>query len=350
MKLLIVTQIVDEQDSNLGFFCGWIAEFAKHCEQVTVICLQEGEHTLPANVKVLSLGKPSSAKASKGAGKKFLYAFRFLKYIYAYKDEYDAVFVHMNPEYVLLGSFLWRRWHKTVSLWYAHKSVTWKLRQAVARADYIFSVSDTSFKVPTPKLVVVGHGIDTEQFKPSMHTESTRVRIATVGRIAESKHLIEMLSMLDVLYARKESFTFTIVGAPLTEAEETYATELQAAIAKRPYNADVRMAGVIAHHNLPAFLCGQDIVLNFATTGNMDKAGLEALACGIPLLATNPAFAPLLSPYGLYAKSGRSEDTADALQNFMHRPDKAAVVATLRNKVVEGHSLAKLIPRMLACM
>ena len=350
MKLLIITQIVDEQDSNLGFFCGWIAEFAKHCEQVTVICLQEGEHALPANVHVYSLGKPSFAKASKGAGKKFLYAFRFYKYIYTQRKNYDAVFVHMNPEYVLLGSFLWHRWHTPVSLWYAHKSVTWKLREAQKRVTYVFSVSNTSFMIPTPKLRAMGHGIDTEQFRPGMHTESTRLRIATAGRIAESKHLLEMLLMLDVLYARKETFTFTIVGAPITKAEETYSTELQVAIAKRPYSADVRMAGVIAHHNLPAFLCEQDIVLNFATTGNMDKAGLEALACGVPLLATNPAFAPLLAPYGLYVGSGRSEDTADALQNFMHRPDKAAVVATLRNKVIEKHSLANLIPRLLSFM
>ena len=134
----------------------------------------------------------------------------------------------------------------------------------------------------------MGHGIDTERFRPGMHTESARLRIATAGRIAESKHLLEMLSMLDVLYARKEIFTFTIVGEPLTGAEEAYAAKLQAAILQRPYSADVHMAGTIAHHNLPAFLCGQDIVLNFATTGNMDKAGLEALACGIPLLDAIP--------------------------------------------------------------
>jgi glycosyltransferase involved in cell wall biosynthesis len=343
MKLLIITQIVDDRDSNLGFFCGWITEFAKHCGQVTVICLQEGEHALPSNVKVFSLGK------EKGSSR-LARVFRFYKYIYTQRKNYDAVFVHMNPEYILLGSFLWRWWHKPVSLWYAHKSVTWKLYHALKRVTHVFSVSDTSFMIPTPKLIAMGHGIDTKRFKPGMHTESTRLRIATAGRIAESKHLIEMLSMLDVLYARKETFTFAIVGAPVTKAEEAYAMKLQAAIAKRPYSADVHMIGIIAHHDLPAFLCEQDIVLNFSTTGNMDKAGLEALACGVPLLATNPAFAPLLAPYGLYVESGRSEDAADALQKFMNRSDKAAVVATLRNKVIQEHSLANLIPHILSAM
>jgi len=57
MKLLIITQKVDMNDDVLGFMHGWINEFAKHCEKITVICLQKGEHELSDNVKVLSLGK-----------------------------------------------------------------------------------------------------------------------------------------------------------------------------------------------------------------------------------------------------------------------------------------------------
>ncbi len=57
MKLLILTQKVDVDDDVLGFMHGWIAEFAKSCEQVIVICLQRGRYEFPKNVKVLSLGK-----------------------------------------------------------------------------------------------------------------------------------------------------------------------------------------------------------------------------------------------------------------------------------------------------
>src|SRR3989344_6741688 len=57
MRLLIVTQKVDKNDPVLGFFHRWIEKFAKNFERVTVICLGKGEYNLPANVKVLSLGK-----------------------------------------------------------------------------------------------------------------------------------------------------------------------------------------------------------------------------------------------------------------------------------------------------
>ena len=57
MKLLITTQAVDTDDPVLGFFVRWIEEFAKHAERVEVVCLREGKHGLPPNVRVHSLGK-----------------------------------------------------------------------------------------------------------------------------------------------------------------------------------------------------------------------------------------------------------------------------------------------------
>jgi len=75
MKLLIITQIVDRDDAILGFFHRWIEEFAKHCEQITVICLKEGKHNLPKNVQVLSLGKEDGAS-------KVRYLFNFYRFVW----------------------------------------------------------------------------------------------------------------------------------------------------------------------------------------------------------------------------------------------------------------------------
>ena len=54
---LIITQIIDKDDPILGFFHRWVEEFAKHIDHIDVICLKKGEHTLPSNVSVYSLGK-----------------------------------------------------------------------------------------------------------------------------------------------------------------------------------------------------------------------------------------------------------------------------------------------------
>src|SRR5512146_1469044 len=113
MKLLIITQKADRNDPILGFFHRWLIEFARHFDSVLVICLEEGEHDLPANVRVMSLGK--ERRRSRGA-----YVARLLSIAWRERQSYDAVFVHMNPIYIVLCGLLWRLLHKPIALWYTH--------------------------------------------------------------------------------------------------------------------------------------------------------------------------------------------------------------------------------------
>ena len=341
MKLLVCTQVVDRQDSNLGFFHRWIEEFAAHCEQVTVICLREGAHDLPSNVRVLSLGKEVGTS-------RIVRIVRFYRYIIRYRHDYDAVFVHMNPEYVVLGGFLWHRWKKKVGLWYAHQSRTRKLARAVSLVDRVLTVAPESFPIQTPKLRAIGHGIDTRVFAPTTPTKDSSIRIITTGRIAQRKHLVEMLSALDVLHARGVAFMFTIVGVATVPTEEQYAAVLVKEIMKRPYHDRVRLVGAVPHHRLSEVLGSQDLFLNFSGTGNMDKAGLESLVCGVPVLATNSAFRQMLEPYGLYVSTMAGEQVAQAIEQFLHRSDRAVVVTKLRDRVLAEHSLSSLIPKILS--
>lgn len=340
MKLLICTQAIDKDDSNLGFFHRWVEEFAEHCERVTVICLREGEHLLPSNVHVFSLGKEAGAS-------RFIRVRRFYSYIQELKNDYDAVFVHMNPEYVVLGGYFWHRWGKKITLWYTHKSVDFKLRLAMRFVDEVFTASNESFRIRSPKVNVIGHGIDTESFKPDIKEGSIETRIVTAGRISPSKHIVEMLCVLDELYKRNEKFKFTILGAPFTPTEKRYAKVLNDEILSRPYSARIHMAGALPQEQVPTLLNEQDVFFNFSTTGSMDKAVLEALAVGVPAISTNEAFKDILSPFGLYIGARDYAIIADGVDKIMNRPDRAAVVATLRNKVVEHHSLTKLIPRLV---
>src|SRR3989344_2761544 len=169
VKLLILTQKVDSEDPILGFFHRWIEEFAKHCEQITVICLYEGAHNLPDNVRIFSLGKEQFENLKiKNSFKiknlklkiprQVLYIARFYHFIWRERKNYDAVFVHMNPIYVVLGGLLWKVLRKKIGLWYTHKQVDLKLRIAEKLTDIIFTASRESFRLESDKIKVVGHG------------------------------------------------------------------------------------------------------------------------------------------------------------------------------------------------
>ena len=132
MKLLICTQKVDRDDPVLGFFVHWIEKLAERYELVTVICKEKGDYDLPNNVRVLSLGKETGRSL-------FKYIFRFFTYTFRYRHNYDVVFVHMNQEYVLLGSVIWRLLGKKIMLWRNHAKGSLLTRIAVLFSHKVFS-------------------------------------------------------------------------------------------------------------------------------------------------------------------------------------------------------------------
>ena len=340
MKLLICTQAVDKNHSNLALFHSWIEEFAKQCEKVHVICLYEGTHALPENVRVYSLGKPSSAEATKGAGARLMYTYRFFRYILRLRNEHDAVFVHMNPEYVVLGGIFWRAWRKKIALWYTHKNVDLKLRLAAHGTDIIFTASRESFRLKSNKVRVVGHGIDTELFRWS-GVKKIGLNIATAGRISKTKQLIEMLGGLDMLQVRGVPFTLAMAGEPITAQDKTYEEQVYGEVRRRPYAEAVHFAGTVAYRTMPAWLADKSVFLNLSLTGSLDRAVLEAAAAGVVPVSSNEAFKEWLEPYGLYVKP-EPQAIADGIIKAS-QTDPAPLAGYVRRE----HSLAALIPRIL---
>jgi len=183
MKLLIATQAVDQNDPVLGFFHHWIEEFAKRFESIEIICLKEGIHMLPANVHVHSLGKERSRPRFAA---RLVYSVRFLRIAWRLHDDYDAVFVHMNEEYVLIGGLLWRFSRKRIVLWRNFETGTWMTPVACHLANAVCYTSPSSFTVRFPNAVQMPIGIDTNLFKPAEMLSSLR-RVLFFGRLDEIK-------------------------------------------------------------------------------------------------------------------------------------------------------------------
>lgn len=332
MRLLICTQAVDRDDSATGFFPRWIEEFAKHTDRVTVVCLRAGKYSLPSNVHVYTLG----------TGNKLVRAYRFVTLAYKLRGRYDAIFVHMNPEYIVLAGWLWRLQRKGIALWYAHKSVTLKLRIATFLATSICSVTEKSFPLATEKMHAFGHGVDTSLFTYRARERSGKLRLITVGRIAHSKRLVEMLGVVQLLKEEQMQPTLTIVGEAGTPQERAYKEKLIEEIKRRGLEGDVHMLGAIQHSALPGLLEEHDAFLNFGTTGNMDKAGFEPLAMGVPLVSSNTAFKEVLEPYGLYAPLENPQAIVRAIVR-----SQTVDIAPLVRYSREKNALENLVPRIL---
>lgn len=344
MKLLIITQKVDKNDSVLGFFHRWIEEFAKHCDRVIVICLQEGIHSLPENVEVLSLGKEEGKS-------RLAYLLRFYSYIWKRRKEYDSIFVHMNQIYVILGGVLWRPWGKDVGLWYAHGHTSFMLRIAEKLTHLVFTSTQSGFRLKSRKLHIVGQGIDTETFTPSVGKKDSVFTIISVGRISPVKDYETLISAIQILREAGLSLRVHITGGIGLKEQEAYLKFLTEVVQENNLDEVVSFNGPLSNRDVIKQLQRADLFVNTSRTGSLDKAMLEAMSSGLPTLTSNEALFDTLGSLKneLTFSPGDSRALAERIEYIMAKTDteRHELGLSLRNLVISKHSLDRFVEKII---
>ncbi len=340
MKLLILTQKIDSSDPILGFFVRWALEFAKHCESIVLICLYEGEHNLPDNVRVLSLGKEEGVS-------RLTYLIRFYKYIYQERKNYDSVFVHMNQIYIILGGLFWRLWSKKISLWYAHGGVSMSLKIAVLFTHNIFTSTKSGFRLETNKTKIVGQGIDIDLFNLKNKSNNERFEIVSIGRISPVKDYETLIEAVKIL--SEENINVTIIGDAGLGEQEKYLSNLKKMVVNKSLENRVHFIGGMPNNDIVKYLQRSDLFVNTSHTGSLDKAILEAMSTGTPVLTCNEAVLGVLGGYKdiLMFPKKSPKRLAEKIKNIVNMENKKELGKSLRNIVVENHSLNNFVKKIM---
>jgi glycosyltransferase involved in cell wall biosynthesis len=366
MKLLILTQKIDISDDVLGFMHGWIAEFAKHCDKVTAVCLEKGEYDLPKNVRVLSLGKeikkiPNSTRPNASGGREFQipkirYVLNFYRHIWTERSNYDKVFVHMNDEYVVLGGILWRALGKKISLWYAHGYTPFSLIIAEKLAHVIFTSTRSGCRMDSKKIKVVGQGIDVDRIKTADGRRQTAgndsvFRIITIGRISPSKDYETLIRAVEILAKGGLRFKVDIIGGSGTPAQGEYFENLKEVVKEKNLNNMICFKGPLPNRDIAAVLNQADLFVNMGQTGSLDKAILEAMAAGLPVLTCNEALEEVLGGYkeNLMYKKKDFTELSEKIKAVigLGSEERMKIGDDLREIVVKNHSLSGLIKKIV---
>lgn len=340
MKLLIVTQAVDTEDPVLGFFVRWIEEFAKHIEHIEVICLKEGKYHLPENVRVHSLGKENGPASRVG------YSLRFLKLVWKLRNEYDTIFVHMNPEYVVLGGLLWRTLGKHIAFWYNHPQKGIRLSLAALLAHKIFHTSQYAATAHFRKAKRMPAGIDTAVFKPEP-VERNRNSLYMQGRIMPSKRVDIAIEALQYVREKVPGATLTLVGPE----DLSYGKELRKRFSDVIASNAVIFAGSKKNTETPVLYSGAGISINLAASGHFDKSVLESMACETPVVLSSKAFADSI-PSEWVVPENDSVALAIALVRLMTLPEDQYVSLgrNERSMVERSQGLSELANRLVQAL
>lgn len=341
MRLLVVTQTLDTEDPVLGFFHAWVAALATRFERIIVICLKEGRHALPANVRVYSLGKEKARTRGGWRGARtFRYARRFIALAWRMRHDYDAVFVHMNQEYILLAGWLWKLAGTPVYLWRNHFAGSWITDLAAALCTAVFCTSKHSYTARYAKTEIMPVGVDTSRFTPDPRALRAPRSILFLARMAPSKRPELLLDALALLDESGTNFTADFVGSPAPQDRAYYG-----ALAKRASetaNGRVRFLPGVPNRQTPALYRTHEVFVNTSPSGMLDKTIFEALASGAVVLAASEDYAEL-------AGSAYTFDSAETLARRLREtlgkggmPELAAIP--------EEHSLEALADRLAAAI
>ncbi len=357
MKLLLITQKVDRNDAVLGFMHGWLSSFSEKFEHICVICLEKGKVDLPRNVRVFSLGKERYESGIKNyeLWKRMNYTLRFYRHVWRMRKMYDGVFVHMNPEYVILGGLLWRMWGRKIVLWYNHTYGDWKTRLAMKIADIVCHTSPYACTAATKKSVRMPAGIDTRVFKIDSSVARIPNSILYLGRIAPLKGVHILVSASKRLVQDHVNFSLNILGESLphhVDYKKLIGEEVkipEEIIKSRPFSEwNVRFwEEAVSHQDVSNIFQKHELFVNLTPSGNYDKTVLEACGCGTIPIVSSKAFADILTPEFRF-KEGSAEDLARVLlHNLARSPEERQKLGEKFSTYVrENHDLQLLARRI----
>lgn len=337
MRLLILTQAIDTDDRALGFFHRWVEEFAARFDALEVVCLKEGVHALPHNVRVYSLGKEKGRSRAK-------YIFNFYRHVLSLR--YDAVLVHMNEEYVLLGGWWWRLRGKKVVLWRNHKMGSWRTRLAVRLSSAVCYTSPDAFVAPYAKAVRMPVGIDTDFFKPASRVPAGGT-ILFLGRVDPVKKVEVFVGALVLLAAPAH---VELYGSP-TEPGSPYAAAIAAQAQPLALCGVLAMHPGVPHERTAELYRSHAIYVNLTPSGSFDKTIGEAMASGCAVVCANAAVRDVL-PGELFVREITPAAAAAALGAALGLGDAARAELARRNRdyVEREHSLKLLAGRLQAIL
>lgn len=319
---------MDKNDPVLGFFHRWVEVFSSLYCNVTVICLEKGEVSLPLNVSVYSLGK------EKG-GSKIRYIYLFYKYIFSKRKEYNSVFIHMNQEYVLMGGIFWRIFGKKVTMWRNHHIGNLLTKISVYFCHKTFSTSKYSYIASSRKTMLMPVGIDTDMFKNVK--ESALKSVLFIARLSPIKKPDLLIEAIGKLKENGMDCSLSLYGPNLPK-DDYYVTQLKERSLELGINAAFH-PGVRNSESVKVFN-EHEICVNLSPSGMYDKTIFESMSCERLSVSCNKNLIGQIDSRFLY-EEGDLESLVECLKTLLilSTEEKKRHGTELRNLVINKHSL-----------
>jgi glycosyltransferase involved in cell wall biosynthesis len=203
------------------------------------------------------------------------------------------------------------------------------------------------------KAKVVGQGIDTAKFAPmDMDRPKTFFKIITVGRISPIKDYETLIKAIELAKDKIPNLQIEIIGGPGNDDQRKYLAGLKDLVIEKKLDKIINFLGPLPSSRIIECLRPADLFVNTSHTGSLDKAILEAMACGVLVLTCNEAMIDVLEGYRekLMFPGYDVEVLADKIEMIykMKNEEKAVISEDLRKIVLKNNNLPVLISKIIS--
>lgn len=201
----------------------------------------------------------------------------------------------------------------------------WAMGHSVKHAQHIIAISEFTkkdimkyFIVDPTKITVIYEGFDQEVFKPLKNNQkSEKPYILFIGRLEDKKNIIGMISAYAILRKEKNiNHQFVLAGSPGYGFEK-----IQKELDKLPENIrkDIILPGYVSQEEYVKLLKSADILFFCTFFEGFGLPTLEAMACGVPVVASNRTSIPeICSKAALLINPEKPFDMAVALSKIIN--------------------------------
>ena len=306
------------------------------------------------SVDLLNLTRGEHTAAGRLSGGNVLRTLADTRAVWRRARDYDVVHLHTAfvPAVTMLRAVLLAvaarlRGRPVILHVHSGKVQLWvqgRLRRTFARtclrsATLVVAVSHGAYEAlqsvaASGRLRLVENGVDTELFRPADRPETSVPTVLYVGLLTPRKGVLDLLEASATLRARGLAHELVIAGGTPDEGAEAE-KEVRAAA-----SGAAHLVGVRSHEQMPQVYGDADVFCLPSWWEAMPLTLLEAMGCGLPVVATAVGDIPRMVENGVSGTVVPPRDPGAlgaALADLLGDPEAASAMGRAARRRVEEH-------------
>ena len=166
-----------------------------------------------------------------------------------------------------------------------HRITRRRVARVIAVSTAVASVIQSQGIFRDDQITVVPNGVDLAKFRPRVEHAAGRLRVAILGELTPNKGQIEFLRAAEIVAAKIDNVDFIIAGRDKRDGD--YGYQLKALIDGSKFRDRIQL--IESRIDVADFLSGLDVVVSASRSEAFGLAIVEAMAAGVPVVATATA-------------------------------------------------------------